>query len=220
MTTTLFWLDQANQSQLNPVYNFVCSLLRCFKFVCTCQQSSSTPYWILSKNLLLAESIRVNCYLIIHGKVKLYFVSNLRIAHRPLASPGYKILKLKETIKVYTPISKDVVGKNGKWQLSNGNCTTERNCGFHIWYANTMCSPRGAKLGSTTTATKPHKFAYLRLKNSIFARFARAFFIFWHFEDFLVLSMTWNYLFCSCVDKVSIWWQMFNFVLSQALVPI
>ena len=30
---------------------------------------------------------------------------------------------------------------------------------------------------------KPHKFAYLTMKNSIFARFARAFFIFWHFED-------------------------------------
>ena len=27
-------------------------------------------------------------------------------------------------------ISKNVVGGNGDWQLSNGNCTTERNCGF------------------------------------------------------------------------------------------
>ena len=43
-------------------------------------------------------------------------------------------------------------------------------------------------------------------------RFARAFFIFWHFEDALVLSRTWNDLFCSCVDDVSIWWQMLNFV--------
>ena len=59
---------------------------------------------------------------------------------------------------------------------------------------------------------KPHKFAYLTMKNRIFARFARAFFIFWHFEDVLVLSTTWNDLFCSCVDDVSIWWQMFNFV--------
>ena len=50
---------------------------------------------------------------------------------------------------------------------------------------------------------KPHKFAYLTMKNSIFARFARAFFI----------STTWNHdLFCSCVDDVSILWQMFNFV--------
>ena len=59
---------------------------------------------------------------------------------------------------------------------------------------------------------KPHKFAYLTMENSIFARFARAYFIYWHFEDVLVLSTTWNDLFCSCVDDVSIWWQMFNFV--------
>ena len=50
------------------------------------------------------------------------------------------------------------------------------------------------------------------MKNSIFARFARAFFIFWHFVDVLVLATTWNDLFCSCVDDVSMWWQMFNFV--------
>ena len=48
--------------------------------------------------------------------------------------------------------------------------------------------------------------------NNSFARFARAFFIFWHFADVLVLSTTWNNLFCSCVDEVSISWQMFNFV--------
>ena len=34
---------------------------------------------------------------------------------------------------------------------------------------------------------KPHKFAYLTMINSIFARFARAYFIFWHFADVLVL---------------------------------
>ena len=50
------------------------------------------------------------------------------------------------------------------------------------------------------------------MKNSIFARFARAFFIFWHFADVLVLSTTWNDLFYSCVDDVSIW-QMLNFIL-------
>ena len=51
------------------------------------------------------------------------------------------------------------------------------------------------------------------MKNRIFARFARASFIFWHFGDVLVLSTSWNDLFCCCVDDVSIWWQMFNFVL-------
>ena len=60
---------------------------------------------------------------------------------------------------------------------------------------------------------KPHKFTYLTIKNSVFARFARAFFIFWHFEDLLVLSTTWKDLFCSCVDDGSIWWQMLSFVL-------
>ena len=50
------------------------------------------------------------------------------------------------------------------------------------------------------------------MKNRIFARFARAYFSFWHFEDVLVLSTTSNDLFCSSVDDVSLWWQMFNFV--------
>ena len=49
------------------------------------------------------------------------------------------------------------------------------------------------------------------MKNRIFARFARAFFIFGYFEDVLVLSTTWNDLICSCADDASIWWQMFNF---------
>ena len=57
-----------------------------------------------------------------------------------------------------------------------------------------------------------HKFTYLIMKNNTFARFARAFFIFGHFADVLVLSTTWNDVFCSCVDDVSIWWQKFNFV--------
>ena len=43
-------------------------------------------------------------------------------------------------------------------------------------------------------------------------RFARAYFIFWHFVDILVLSTTWNDLFCSCEHDVSIWWQMLVFV--------
>ena len=84
---------------------------------------------------------------------------------------------------MHTSISKNVVRENGEWQLSNGNCTTERNYGFHIWYAKTMSSSCGAKLGSfkqprRRKQQKLHKFAYLTMKNSIFARFARAFFIF------------------------------------------
>ena len=40
---------------------------------------------------------------------------------------------------------------------------------------------------------KQPKFAYFTMKNIIFARFARAFFIFLHFEDVLVLSTTRNF---------------------------
>ena len=65
------------------------------------------------------------------------------------------------------------------------------------------------------------QFAYLTMKNSIFARIARALFIFWHFEDVLVLSMTWNDLFCICMDDVSIWWQIqFCLPTSEALFPV
>ena len=59
---------------------------------------------------------------------------------------------------------------------------------------------------------KNRQFAYLKTENSIFARFVRAFFTLWHFEDVLVLSTTWKDLSCSCVDDVNIWWQMFSFV--------
>ena len=46
----------------------------------------------------------------------------------------------------------------------------------------------------------------------VFARLAHAFFFFWRFEDVLVFTTTWNELFCSCVDDVSIWWQMLIFL--------
>ena len=59
---------------------------------------------------------------------------------------------------------------------------------------------------------KRHKFAYLTMKNNSFARFARAFLIFVHFADVLVLSASWNDLFCGCVDDLSIRWQSLNFV--------
>ena len=65
---------------------------------------------------------------------------------------------------------------------------------------------------TTTTATKTPQICMFDNEKQYFARFARAIFIFWHFEDVLVLSKTRNDLFCSCVDDVSIWWQIFNFV--------
>ena len=53
------------------------------------------------------------------------------------------------------------------------------------------------------------KFTYLTMKYNSVAFFARAFFIFVHVADVLVLSMTWKDLFWwSCVDNMSIiWWQ-------------
>ena len=63
-----------------------------------------------------------------------------------LNSLGVCYSTIRDDFTKYTPISKNVVGENGEWQLSNGNCTTERNCGFHTWYAKTMSSSRSAKL--------------------------------------------------------------------------
>ena len=55
-----------------------------------------------------------------------------------------------------------------------------------------------------------HKYA---TKNSSFAHFARrAFFSIWHFKAVLFLSTSWNDLFCSCVDDVSMLWHIFSFV--------
>lgn len=59
------------------------------------------------------------------------------------------------------------------------------------------------------------KVSYLTMKNSSFARFARAIFIFVIFVIFIlefVLSTWWNDLFCSYVDDVSTW-HIFNFFL-------
>jgi len=55
-----------------------------------------------------------------------------------------------------------------------------------------------------------HKFAYLTTRDDSFARFICAFFIFGPFADVLVISTTWNDLFCSCVHAGSIWWQLWS----------
>ena len=91
------------------------------------------------------------------------------------------------------------------------SCDSHGNPSFG-WGAREPRQIRELKQPRRRRQQKPHKFAYLTMKNSIFARFARAFFSFWHFEDVFVLSTTWNDLFCSCVDDVSIWWQMLIFV--------
>ena len=113
------------------------------------------------------------------------------------------------TTHSYAPISKNVVGENGEWQLSNGNCTTARNSGFHIWYAKTISSSRGAKLGSSSNhdedgGNKNHTNLHIWQWKTVFLHALHGIFhLFTFFEDVLVLSMTWNDLFCSCVDNVT-----------------
>ena len=92
------------------------------------------------------------------------------------------------------------------WQKSLISLWEPKTTAFAVQNIRELKQPRRRR------QQKTHKFAYLTMKNSIFALFSRAYFIFWHFEDVLVLSMTWNDLFCSCVDDVSIWWQMLIFV--------
>ena len=101
-------------------------------------------------------------------------------------------------------LSSGPVNRSDAWHITVA-LPAQRGCAQTI-SANVLKQPR------RRLQQKPHKFAYLTMKNSIFARFARALFIFWHFVDVFVLSTTWNDLFCSCVDNVSIWWQMLIFV--------
>jgi len=70
------------------------------------------------------------------------------------------------------------------------------------------CRNRELKQPRRRWQQKPHKFAYLTMRNSIFARFARAFFhldILKTFSFFLRREMT-------CFGDMSEWWKMFNFV--------
>ena len=45
---------------------------------------------------------------------------------------------LQLVIYIYTAISKNVVAENEECQLSNGDCTTEKNCGYWILIANKL----------------------------------------------------------------------------------
>ena len=62
-------------------------------------------------------------------------------------------------------------------------------------------------------ATKTPQICIFDNEKQHFCTLCTCIFHFLIFVDVLVLSTTWNELFCSCVDDVSIWWQMFNFVL-------
>ena len=82
-----------------------------------------------------------------------------------------------------------------------------------------MYVTRAKKLGfeslkgaQATTPIRTSQLCIITMTNHRFACYARAVFIFGHSVDVLVLSTTCNDLFCNCVDDMSIWWQMFNFV--------
>ena len=49
-------------------------------------------------------------------------------------------------------------------------------------------------------------------KKKFFTLYTCIFFIFGHLAGVFVHSTTWNDLFCSCADDVSVCWQMFNLV--------
>ena len=125
-----------------------------------------------------------------------------------VGSRGKKVLN-------YGKQERETANENVAGTQYKGPCNKACKCeNPHTWPLQTSTgSIRERKQPRQRRQQKPYKFAYLTIKNSIFARFARAFFIFWHFVEVLVLSTTWNHLFCSCVDDVSISWQMFNFVL-------
>ena len=94
------------------------------------------------------------------------------------------------------------------------NVTKWKTAVSHAWHVHfSLCTfrsrsrpiVRDLKQARQRRQQERYKFAYLTMKNSSFALFARAVFIFGHLADVLVFSTTWNDLFCSCVDDVSIW---------------
>ena len=77
---------------------------------------------------------------------------------------------------------------------------------FFTWHTNIFncaCeSNRELKQPRLPRQQKPHKFAYLTMKN--ITLFLHALHV--HFSSYvLVLSTRWNDMFCSCVDNVSMW---------------
>ena len=132
---------------------------------------------------------------------------------------------------LYTPISKNVVGDNGEWQLSNENCTTERNCGFHIWYAKTMSSSRGAKLGSSSNHDDDGnrnpknlhiwhwKTVFLHASFDILKTFS--FFLWCEMTFFAVVWMTWAYDDkCSIMSRPKRWLQFNSRIVKAHILGI
>ena len=71
----------------------------------------------------------------------------------------------------------------------------------------------GGLATKTTTSTRTSHIWIFDDEKQYFCTLWTCIFDFKHFADVLVLFTTWNDLYYSWVDIVSIWWQMFNFVL-------
>ena len=92
------------------------------------------------------------------------------------------------------------------------NLETRRLFAFHM---NTLLrNNRELKQPRRQRQQETYKLAYLKMKTgSIFLGFVRAFFNFITFHScYRPLTTQWNDVFCRCVDDVSTWPQIFNFV--------
>ena len=103
----------------------------------------------------------------------------------------------------------------GDWLLPIRSLRNNQTIGMDPSHSSgTQADNRELKQPRPRRLHERHKLAFLTLKNITFPRFAGAIFIFVHFAEVLVLSMTWDDLFCSCVDNVGTWAKIFNSFLS------
>ena len=73
---------------------------------------------------------------------------------------------------MYTVVSKKVVGENGERRMLNGRCTTERNCGYAIWYAKFhTCKLRSSCVKMINTPTMNVCLRVLDSKDKRISRF-------------------------------------------------
>ena len=107
---------------------------------------------------------------------------------------------LKQSLTLYMSVLQGIfdLWKRFDWKYER-NLLLFSTSGYRLWLTS-----RELKQPRRQRQQELHKFAYLTTKNNTFARFARAFFLFSHFDDVLVVSTTWNDLFCGCADDLSI----------------
>ena len=110
----------------------------------------------------------------------------------PIFWQGIKLRHLS-----HTPISKNVVGENGEWQLSKGNCTTERNCGFHICKKKWVLRNHDGNKNPTDLHIWQWKTVFLHALHVHFSSFVilktSSFFLWREMTFFAVVWTTWAY---------------------------